>query len=167
MTDASGAVVPGATITATHVQTGVENKRQSTDAGLFVVAPLPPGAYQVNISASGFRPYLQKEVIIDALGTVEMTVKLEVGATSDSVTVNDTPPELNTADPRMGQTVRNEMYTALPLAMGGGSPRNPAAFIYLMPGVQEGGTFGFINGGQSFLGRLHRGSAGDRCRSPG
>jgi hypothetical protein len=34
--------------------------------------------------------------------------------------------------------------------MGDGSPRNPAAFIYLMPGVQEGGTFGFINGGQSF-----------------
>ena len=34
--------------------------------------------------------------------------------------------------------------------MGNGSPRNPASFIYLMPGVQEGGTFGFINGGQSF-----------------
>ena len=42
------------------------------------------------------------------------------------------------------------MYTALPLSMGDGNPRNPAAFIYLMPGVQEGGTFGFINGGQSF-----------------
>ena len=50
----------------------------------------------------------------------------------------------------MGQTMRNEMYTALPLNMGNGNPRNPAAFIYLMPGVQEGGTFGFINGGQSF-----------------
>ena len=87
---------------------------------------------------------------MDALTTVEMNLKLEVGATAESVTVTAAPPELNTADARMGQTMRNEMYTALPLTMGNGNPRNPAAFIYLMPGVQEGGTFGFINGGQSF-----------------
>jgi hypothetical protein len=88
--------------------------------------------------------------VVDALSTVEVNVTLEVGATAESVTVTATAPELNTADARMGQTMRNDMYTALPLSMGSGNPRNPAAFIYLMPGVQEGGTFGFINGGQSF-----------------
>ena len=93
---------------------------------------------------------VQEQVVVDALSTVEMDLKLEVGATAESVTITAAPPELNTADARMGQTMRSEMYTALPLAMGNGNPRNPAAFIYLMPGVQEGGTFGFINGGQSF-----------------
>lgn len=45
--------------------------------------------------------------------------------------------------------MRNEMYTALPLSMGG-APRNPQAFAFLLPGVTEGGRWGYINGGQSF-----------------
>jgi len=148
--DPSGAVVPGATVTAIHTATAVETRREATAAGLFVIAPLPAGTYRVTATASGFRTLVQEQIVVDSLTTVEMTLTLQVGAQAESVTVSAVPPELNTADPRMGQTIRNEMYTALPLAMGNGSPRNPAAFIYLMPGVQEGGTFGFINGGQSF-----------------
>lgn len=148
--DPSGAVVPAAAVSATHVLTGVESRREATSAGLFVIAPLAAGTYKVTASAPGFRTVVQEQIIVDALGTVELTLKLDVGATAESVTVTAAPPELNTNDARMGQTIRNEMYTALPLAMGNGNPRNPASFIYLMPGVQEGGTFGFINGGQSF-----------------
>ena len=148
--DPTGAVVPGATVTATHVATGVETTRETTAAGLYVIAPLPAGTYRLTAAAAGFRTFVQEQVVVDSLTTVEMTLKLEVGATSESITVSAAPPELSTADARMGQTIRNEMYTALPLSMGNGNPRNPAAFIYLMPGVQEGGTFGFINGGQSF-----------------
>src|SRR5262245_39764351 len=148
--DPTGAVVPRATVTAINVATGVETARVATDAGLFVIAPLPAGTYRLTASAPGFRALIQEQVVVDALSTVEMDLKLEVGTTAESVTITAAPPELNTADARMGMTMRSEMYTALPLAMGNGSPRNPAAFIYLMPGVQEGGTFGFINGGQSF-----------------
>ena len=148
--DATGATVPGAKITATNVATGVETTREATDAGLYVIAPLPAGTYRLTASAPGFRVLVQEQVVVDALTTLEADLKLEVGATAESVTISAAPPQLNTADARMGQTVRNEMYTALPLSMGNGNPRNPAAFIYLMPGVQEGGTFGFINGGQSF-----------------
>lgn len=148
--DPSGAVIPNAVVTATNLATGVETKRETTAAGLYVLAPLPAGVYKLTAAAAGFRTVVQEHVVVDALATVEVNLKLEVGATTESVTVTAAPPELNTADPRMGQTIRNEMYTALPLSMGNGNPRNPAAFIYLMPGVQEGGTFGFINGGQSF-----------------
>lgn len=148
--DPSGAVVPNATVIASNVATGVENRREATAAGLFVIAPVPAGTYRVSASATGFRTVVQEQIVVDALATVELTLRLEVGATTESITVSAAPPDLNTADARMGQTIRNEMYTALPLTMGNGNPRNPAAFIYLMPGVQEGGTFGFINGGQSF-----------------
>lgn len=148
--DPTGAVIPSAAVTATNVATGVENKRESTAAGLFVIAPLPAGTYRVTATVIGFRILLQDNVVVDGLSTVELELKLEVGATTESVTVSGALQELNTADSRMGITVRNEMYTALPLSMGNGSPRSPAAFIYLMPGVQEGGTFGFFNGGQSF-----------------
>jgi len=150
LTDASGAIVPQGSVTATNVATGVETRREITGAGLYVIAPLPAGVYKVTAAAPGFRTTVQEQVIVDALTTVEVNLRLEIGATAESITVSAAPPELNTTDARMGQTVRNEMYTALPLSMGNGSPRNPAAFIYLMPGVQEGGTFGFINGGQSF-----------------
>ncbi|MBI1790185.1 MAG: carboxypeptidase regulatory-like domain-containing protein, partial [Acidobacteria bacterium] len=148
--DATGAVVPSAAVTAINLATGVENRRETTGAGLYVIAPLPAGTYRLTAAAAGFRTLVQENVVVDALGTVELNLRIELGATAESVTVSAAPPELSTADARMGQTVRNEMYTALPLSMGNGSPRNPAAFIYLMPGVQEGGTFGFINGGQSF-----------------
>jgi hypothetical protein len=148
--DPTGAVVPGATVTAIHTSTGVETARTTTAAGLYVIAPLSAGTYKVSAAAAGFRSIIQEQITVDALSTVEVNFQLEVGATTESVTVSAVPPELNTSDARMGQTMRNEMYTALPLTMGNGSPRNPAAFIYLMPGVQEGGTFGFINGGQSF-----------------
>ena len=151
VTDPTGAVIPSATVTAINVATGVETRRETTAAAeLFVIAPLPAAVYRLSITADGFRSLVQEQVVVDALTTVEMNLKLEVGATAESVTITAAPPELNTADARMGQTMRNEMYTALPLTMGNGNPRNPAAFIYLMPGVQEGGTFGFINGGQSF-----------------
>jgi hypothetical protein len=150
VSDPSGAMIPGASVIATHIATGVDSRRETTAAGLFVVAPLVAGAYKVTVTAQGFRSTVQDQVVVDGLSTVELILKLEVGATTESVTVSAIAAELNTSDARMGQTMRNDMYTALPLSMGGGNPRNPASFIYLMPGVQEGGTFGFINGGQSF-----------------
>jgi hypothetical protein len=150
VTDRSGAVIPGAAVTAVHTLTGVETRRETTAAGLFVIAPLPAGTYKLTASAQGFRTLVQEQIVVDSLTTAEIDLTLEVGATTESVTVSAVTVELNTADARMGQTIRNEMYTALPLAMGNGSPRNPAAFIYLMPGVQEGGVFGMINGGQSY-----------------
>ncbi len=148
--DPSGAMVSGAVVTATNVATGVESRREASAAGVFVIAPLTAGTYKLTATVAGFRTLVREQIVVDSLSTVEVDLKLEVGSATESITVSAAMVELNTADPRMGQTMRNEMYTALPLNMGNGSPRNPASFIYLMPGVQQGGTFGFINGGQSF-----------------
>src|SRR5262245_11128453 len=149
VSDPSGAIVPGAIVSVTNLATGVETRREATSAGLYVIQPLPAGVYKVTVTAQGFRTMVQDNVTVDALSKVEVNARMEIGAAAESVTVSATTAELNTVDPRMGQTMRNDMYTALPLSMSG-APRNPGAFIYLMPGVQEGGTFGFINGGQSF-----------------
>ncbi len=149
ITDPSGAVIPGATVVATNVATGVQTARSTTEAGLYVIAPLPVGRYDVSVTAAGFRPVKQEGIVVDALSTVEVNFRMELGPTTESITVSGAPPELNLADARLGQTMRNEMYTALPLAMGG-APRNPQAFAFLLPGVQEGGRWGYINGGQSF-----------------
>ncbi|HEX3084375.1 MAG TPA: TonB-dependent receptor [Pyrinomonadaceae bacterium] len=158
ITDPGGAVVPGATVVATNVATNVETSRQTNDAGLYVIKPLPPGEYKVVVSRSGFLTMIQQKVIVDSLSTVTIDLALKVGDVKETVTVSDSPTQLNTSDARLGTTIRNEMYTNLPLAMGtavagsgiGQGPRNPGAFIFLLPGVTEGNRWGQINGAQGF-----------------
>lgn len=160
VTDPTGAVVPGATVVATNVATTVETTRQSNDAGVFVISPLPVGEYKVTASLNGFETLIQEKIIVDALSTVTVNMNLKVGNIDTKVTIEAVPAQINISDPRLGQTVRNELYTQLPLSLGvavAGSgisqgPRNPGAFIFLLPGVTEGnGTrWGAINGGQGF-----------------
>jgi len=158
ITDPGGAVVPGATVVATNVATNVATTRQTNDAGLYVIKPLPPGEYKLVISLSGFLTLIQEKVIVDALSTVTVDLSLKVGDVKETVLVSDAPTQLNTSDARLGTTIRNELYTNLPLAMGtavagsgiGQGPRNPGAFIFLLPGVTEGNRWGQINGAQGF-----------------
>ena len=148
--DRTGAVVPGAKVVAKDVATGVETARQTTDAGVYVISPLRPGKYTVTVSASGFRTLSQENVIVDALSTVGLNLTLQIGQTQEVVTVADTPAQLNTEDATLGERIRNEVYTALPLNMGNGAPRDPTAFITLSPGVQAVARWGNFNGGQDF-----------------
>jgi hypothetical protein len=158
ITDATGAVIPVATVTATNVATGVKATRQTTAAGLYVLTPLPPGEYKVQVSATGFQSLVQEKVVVDALSTVGLNLTLQVGTTNETMTITAAPSPLNTTDARLGTTIRNELYTNLPLAMGtavagsgiGQGPRNPGAFIFLLPGVSEGNRWGTINGAQGF-----------------
>jgi len=69
---------------------------------------------------------------------------------TQEVVVTGETPQLSTADARLGQTIRNEVYTALPLVMNTGGPRDPTAFMFLMPGVQSVGRWGNVMGGQDF-----------------
>src|SRR5215813_3308044 len=158
VTDPGGAVVPNATVVATNVATNVETTRQTNEAGLYVIKPLPPGEYKIVVSLTGFLTLIQEKIVVDALSTVTVNVSLKVGDVKETVTVADAPTQLNTSDARLGTTIRNDLYTNLPLAMGtavagsgiGQGPRNPGAFIFLLPGVTEGNRWGQINGAQGF-----------------
>jgi hypothetical protein len=151
VSDPSGAVMPGATISATNVGTGVKTTRQTTAAGRYILSPLPPGEYNVTAGAPGFQTVVQQHVIVDALSEVSLDLALKVGAESQQITVVDTPPAINTSDASMSQTVRNDVYGSLPLAMGN-APRDPTAFTQLLPGVTtssaSGNTAGNVLGAQ-------------------
>lgn len=158
ISDPGGAVMPGVTVAVTNVATSVETTTQTNDAGLFLITALLPGEYRVTVSHPGFQRVVQEKIIVDALSTVMVKVALQVGKVSETVTVSEAPSQLNTSDARLGTTIRNELYTNLPLAMGtavagsgiGQGPRNPGAFIFLLPGVQEGNRWGTVNGAQGF-----------------
>lgn len=148
--DTSGAPVPGATVTATNVATGIQTVRQTTDAGVFALTPLQPGEYRVTVSLDGFQTFARNGVIVDALSVVGLNATLQIGNITQEVVVTAEAPPLATADARLGQTIRNEVYTALPLVMNTGGPRDPTAFMFIMPGVQSIGRWGNVMGGQDF-----------------
>jgi hypothetical protein len=91
------------------------------------------------VSSAGFQTTVQEHVVVDALATLGLNLSLKMGSSAESVTVTDAAPVVNTSDARVGQTVRNDLYTALPLAMGN-APRDPTAFVQYMPGVTPGGS---------------------------
>ena len=137
-------------MTATHVATGVATRRETTAAGVYALSPLPPGEYRVEVTLDGFQTFVQDKVVVDALGVVGLNVTMQVGGVAQEVTVTAAAPLLQSADGRLGQTIRNEVYTALPLVMNTGGPRDPTAFMFLMPGVQSVGRWGNVMGGQDF-----------------
>jgi hypothetical protein len=148
--DTSSAAVPGATVTATNVATGIDTIRQTTDAGVYALTPLPPGQYRVTVSLDGFQTFVREGIIVDGLSVFGLNVTLQVGGIKQEVVVTAASLPLATADARLGQTIRNEVYTALPLVMNTGGPRDPTQFMFLMPGVQSVGRWGNVMGGQDF-----------------
>ena len=136
ITDPNGAGVPKAEVTATNTDTGVQTSKLTSSTGTYQISPLQPGPYNVEVVAKGFKRFLQENVTIDANTLQGLNLKLVVGGEDTTVTVTDAPPFINTTESTLGGTIENELYSQLPLSMNGG-PRDPTAFQYLMPGVQE------------------------------
>src|SRR3989442_6344759 len=68
--DISNLAVPGATVTATNVATGIQTMRQTTDAGVYALIPLQPGEYRLAGSLPGFETFVRERIIVDALTVV-------------------------------------------------------------------------------------------------
>lgn len=153
--DPSGQVVPKASVGATNVATGVTTTRETTSAGVYSINPLAAGEYTVSVSAPGFQTVNREHIVVDALGTVGLNFTLQVGQQTQQVTVTGEAPQLDTADARLGGTMRNEEYSSLPLAMGNGSPRNPLSFQFLLPGVTNTSRWGNTLGAQDFANDLY------------
>jgi hypothetical protein len=162
VTDPSGAVVAGASVTATNVATGVQTARETTEAGVFALPLLPAGEYTVTVKATGFQTVTQTHVIVEALANVAVNPKLQIGTANQSITVEAQPTTLKVDDVALGSSMDNRVYDSLPLAMNaGGSPRDPSAFAGLASGVDNystqaaGPSTGSFNGGQTYQNEVY------------
>ena len=162
VTDPSGAVVSGASVSVTNVATGVQTDRKTTDAGLYVLALLPAGEYRLTVKAAGFQSFIQESIVVDALQVVAVNPKLILGQSTQSVTVEAAPSALKTDDATLGSSMQNNVYDNLPLAMNAaGSPRDPSAFAGLAIGVNSystqaaGPSTGSFNGGQTYQNEVY------------
>jgi len=155
VTDPADAVIAGASVVATNAGTGIQTSRQTNAAGFFVLSPLQPGEYSVTVKADGFQTTTQQRLVVDALATVGLNLKLQVQTSNQAITVEAEATQLHTEDATLGASVGNEVYSALPLAMNG-VPRDPTQFVNLVPGVNSaavqvaGTNLASFNGGQTF-----------------
>jgi hypothetical protein len=117
VTDVSGAVVPGASVTARSVGTNLEVSATSRNDGSFSIADLPIGTYKVTFSKEGFQSAVYPQIIVQGNRTATMNAKLKPGAISTTVTVEATPL-LNETDTTTGYVLGSDVIDNTPLGTG-------------------------------------------------
>ena len=129
--DSSGALVPSAKITVRNEQTDIAVEAHSNQSGSYLVPLLPPGTYQVTVEAQGFKTLERSGVQLSVAQSAQLDLSLEVGGSTQSVTVTDTTPLLDTSSNAIGGVVTPEKVEDLPM-LG----RNSNALMTLVPGVR-------------------------------
>jgi hypothetical protein len=143
VTDTTGAVVPGATVTATNADNGLKLGAVSNDAGEFTILAVPRGNYQVTIQASGFQTEsVNTSVIVTT--TQNVTFQLKPAGTATTVEVTEAAPLIDTSNATIGATISGPQVTELPL-----NGRNFSNLALLTPGVTRGNYGDVASGGGS------------------
>src|SRR5436190_1349809 len=102
VTDPSGAVIPGVTITVTNVATGTSREVLTNEQGIYAATQLQPGTYNIKAELTGFRPQVFSNVALPVNQTVTLNAKMEVGALSDIVEVTASAENVNTVNAQLG-----------------------------------------------------------------
>ncbi len=117
VTDASGAVVQGATVKARSVATNLEVSATTKSDGSFSIADLPIGTYEVKFAKEGFETADYPQIIVQGNRTATVNAKLKPGSVSSTVTVEATPL-LNQTDTTNGYTMGAQQIETVPLGTG-------------------------------------------------
>jgi hypothetical protein len=131
--DQSGAIIPGASLLLTEIQTGSRYNATSGGEGLFTFPELPPGTYALEVSATGFETYRQVGIDVAVASTSTVNAQLKVGSTQATVTVTSDASHLQSESSDVGFTMSPQVLESLPLPFGG-EIRNPLEFAALSPG---------------------------------
>jgi hypothetical protein len=145
--DPSGAVIPGATVTITHVDQGVNYEVTTTSDGLYIRRFLPIGRYSVTVMAPGFKKDTKTDLVLNVGQTMSVDFKMTVGQMSQSIEVKgDATQLLKTESSEVGQVINHTQVEDLPL-----NGRDFSSLIPLNAGVTPG-MQGQSNGGYNYNG---------------
>jgi hypothetical protein len=128
--DTTGAVIPGAQVTAISDETGVSNRQSTTAAGLFAFPSLPVGSYTIVVENKGFRTTRAGGNILTVGTPLTVDITLEVGSSAETVSVEGTYEKLQADTAAVGNVVGAKEVQNLPL-----NGRNPMGLLVLEPGV--------------------------------
>jgi hypothetical protein len=154
VTDKSGAVVAGATVTITDQSTGISHSAVTGAAGFYRITELPPGNYKVDVEAAGFKKNTRSDVPVGSEAASAANITLETGSASETVTVTAAPLALQTEDANIQGTISAKEVENLPEI-----DRDPYELLRLAPGVfgdgarfSDGRSGGFPNGSGAISG---------------
>ncbi len=117
VTDASGKLVAGSSVEVKNKDTGQIRTGITDDRGAFAMPELPPGAYTVSVTASGFKVFEQTDLQLKVGQTTEFDAQLEVGAANEVVIVSADQAKITVAsDARLSDTIAQDQLTDLPVA---------------------------------------------------
>ena len=136
VTDPTGAVVAGATVSIRSVNTNLITKTESSSGGIYYLPSLPPGRYELRVEHSGFRPAVVSDIVLGADLTATFNITLQVGAIAEAIQVQATAVQLEAQTSGLGHIVETRTIAELPVG------RDPLALAAIVPGVQPvgGGT---------------------------
>jgi carboxypeptidase family protein/TonB-dependent receptor-like protein len=139
--DPAGAVIANAAVEVKNLQTGAAYPAVSTETGNYTVSELPVGTYEVGVMVSGFKKFTRTGITVTAAQVLRIDVAMEVGATSESVTVQADASLLKTETADVSHNVTVQTLNELPMlgvgsaAAGSSGIRNPNGVVNLVPGT--------------------------------
>lgn len=132
VTDPSGMVVPGASLTVSDAATGATRTGRSNNSGVYSFPALSPSTYTIAVDASGFQKQIRSNITIQVQQVARVDFQLAVGALAQALEVTATAQLLSTDDSTVGQVIENKRIVDLPL-----NGRNYMQLTALVPGVSN------------------------------
>src|SRR5215469_4332864 len=148
VTDSTGALVPGVTVTVTNINTGVSKRFVTNDAGLYDTNSIVNGSYTVTFTKDGFDKLVRGPISLE-VGSTTVNGELKVGSLIETMTVEADVPLLKTETSEQSTTLESKSMQELP-QVAGGSGVSWENFMILLPGATgtPGGSQGSSNPGQ-------------------
>jgi len=144
VTDATGAVIAGANVTAKRLETGDVRATTSNETGNYIFPLLDSGSYEVTATAAGFKTEVRRGITLELQQKARIDFQLQVGAQSERIEVSSALPLLKTEDATLGSVIDHRRIVELPL-----NGRNFAQAATLMPGVVYGSSRMGVDGNQT------------------
>jgi hypothetical protein len=149
VTDPSGSAVAGATVTVVNVGTNATYTAATSELGAFSVQQVPVGSYEVHIKLGNFKEYVAKGVEVHTSTVTEVNAQLAMGSSSDTITVEASDVQVQTASAAVGEVVEGQQVRELPL-----NGENFMQLVTLSPGVSAAQDFNGrdkgLGGGSNF-----------------
>lgn len=139
--DSAGAVIPGATVTATDTERNTTFETRTGPDGLFNLPRLPIGIYDVKVEATGFETAIQSHITLVLNQTARLAIRMQVGAVANTVQVTAEAPQLQADTTQVSTLIDSRAMTNIPLAT-----RNYVELTLLAPGTVHPDNSTFNNG---------------------
>jgi hypothetical protein len=130
VTDQTGGNVANAAVTITDVQRGVSRNLTTDSDGAYIAPGLQPGTYTVRIELKGFKTFERQNILVEVGKDVRIDAVLNPGATTETITITEEVPLIDTTSTTLGGTISNEIINDLPL-----NGRNYQNLLTLRPGT--------------------------------